>query len=461
MAESMEGHLQCPTCLDIFKDPVMLPCSHNFCRACLQKWQDTGQRTCPLCWTEFSSMAIPPNLALKNLCENFSRASIKSEDICSMHQEKLKLFCLDHREFVCIICRDSEIHVGHTFRPLKEIVKGHHEELKEGLPKAIERLQIYNDCRKNCNEQAEYIKVQRENVERKIKKDFEELRRFLHVEEEARLAAVREEEQKKSEIMKEKIVFLGKQMAALSDVIRSTEEQLASGNVSFMKNFKTVMSRIQELPEKPQLLRGGLLDQAKHVGNLKFKVWERMKETLTCSPVILDPNTAHPKLRLSEDLTSLSWEEEQQQRPKNPQRFEKEESVLGGALESERHVWDVEVGDNNDWAVGVIDGDPCSPDRMTGWYIEFEDGKYRIPSCRYAEWNPPVKVQRIRVEVDMKERMASFSEPLTNTELWNTKKPSNWPDLSGNTKMYPYFYTTHKSPLKIIPIPPGVTTAVS
>ncbi|XP_057703572.1 E3 ubiquitin-protein ligase TRIM39-like [Corythoichthys intestinalis] len=432
MADHLVDHLQCPTCLDIFKDPVILPCSHSFCRACLQHWKDKGERSCPICRTEFRSLDPPVNLALKNLCENLSRASVKSEDICSLHEEKFQLFCLDHQELVCLVCRDAEIHIGHTFRPLKEVVKAHHEELQKGLQKARERLQDYNDCQENCIEQAEYIKVQREDVECMIKKDFEELRRFLDVEEEARLAAVREEEQKKSKMMKEKIVVLGQQMTVLSDVIRSTEEQLASGNVSFMMKFKTAMSRIQELPEKPQLLPGGLLDEAKHVGNLKFKVWDQMKETLAYSPVILDPNTANPRIGLSEDLTSLRWVDVQQELPKNPQRFQTSLCVLVGALDS-RHVWDVEVGDNNNWSVGILDGDPCLPDEMSGWFIGFCDGKYKKPGGKYGEWNPPVKVQRIRVEVDMNERSLSFSETLTSTELWNTKKSSNWPDLSGST----------------------------
>ncbi|XP_057705198.1 E3 ubiquitin-protein ligase TRIM39-like [Corythoichthys intestinalis] len=459
MAESLEVHLQCPTCLDVFKDPVILPCSHSFCRACLQQWKDKGERSCPLCRTEFRSMVLPLNLALKNLCENLSRASIKSDDICCLHKEELKLFCLDHREVVCIICRDAEIHVGHKIRPLEEVVKGHHEELQKELQKAKERLKDYNDCRENCNEQAEYIKVQRENVERKIKNNFEELRRFLDVEEEARLAVVREEEKEKSQTMKEKMAALGEQMAALSEVIRSTEEQLVSNNVAFMKKFNTAMGMIQELPDKPELIGGRLLDETKHVGNLKFKVWELMKEKLAYSPVILDPNTAHPRIRLSEDLSSLSWEDVQQDRPQNPERFQTWRSVLGAALDSGRHVWDVEVGDTNFWAVGIKWGDPCLPEKMRGWVIGFHDGEYLIPSCEYGAWNPPVKLQRIRVEVDMNESSFSFSEPLTNTELW--KMPSDCPDLSRQTKIYPYFHTTRKIPLKVILIPPGVTTGIS
>ncbi|XP_057705201.1 E3 ubiquitin-protein ligase TRIM35-like [Corythoichthys intestinalis] len=454
MAERLEDHLQCPTCLDIFKDPVILPCSHSLCRACLQQWKDKGQRSCPVCRKGFSLRDPPANLALRNICENLL---VKSADMCSLHKEELKLFCLDHRELVCHICTNAEIHVGHKIWPFEEVVKGHHEELQKGLQRAKERLKDYNDCRENCNEQAEYIKFQRENVECKIKKDFEELRRFLNVKEKARLVAVRKEEKDKSRTMKKKIAALDRQMAALSNLIRSTEEQLASGNVSFMKKFKTAMSRIQELPEKPQLLPGGLLDEAKHVGNLKFKVWERMKETMAYRSVILDRNTAGPELSLSEDLCSVIWEDVQQQRPKNPERFQTWRSVLGAALASGRHVWDVEVGDNNSWAVGVVFGDPCFPEKMTGWTIEFCDGKYKKPNVHFGQWNPPVKVQWIRVEVDMNVRSMSFSVPLTNVELWNTKKLPDWP---CNTKIYPYFETEHESPLKIIPIPPCVTTAI-
>nr|XP_049577402.1 E3 ubiquitin-protein ligase TRIM35-like [Syngnathus scovelli] len=192
-------------------------------------------------------------------------------------------------------------------------------------------------------------------MESKIKKDFEELCRLLQVEEEARLSAVREEEQEKSCRMK-KIEALSKDRAALSDAIRSAE-QVTSDPVFFIKNFQTAMIRIQKLPEKPELLPGALLDKAKHVGNLKFDVWERMKEMVFYSPVILDPNTAGPSLTLSEDLTSVSCQEGQQ-RPNNPERLTWY-CVLGSVLGFGTHTWDVEVGHNRDCRVGVMWGDPC------------------------------------------------------------------------------------------------------
>ncbi|XP_057681893.1 E3 ubiquitin-protein ligase TRIM35-like [Corythoichthys intestinalis] len=447
MAGSLEESLHCPTCLDILKDPVVLSCGDSFCRACLQQWKDNGERSCPICRTEMRSLEPPPSLALRNDCENVPKALVNSENICSLHQEKLKLFCLDHQELVCPVCRDTTIHLFHRIQPLEEVVKDHKKQLEKGLRNTITRLEDYIDCRKNCNEQAEYIKFQSEKVESKIKKDFEELRHFLDIEEKARVAAVREEEKKKSHFMKEKIAAFDREIAALSDAVRNAKVHLTSSDISFMRNFQMTVSRIQELPDKPELPRGALLDEAKHVGNLKFRVWDQIKQKISYSPIILDPNTAGPGLVLSEDLTSLT-SEEVQQRPKNPERF-KVNTVLGCALNRKRQVWEVEVGDNTNWEVGVVWGNPCFPAQMEGFKIAFKDGKYRKFDGEFGAWKPRVKVQRILLYID-RDWSFSMSESLTNTQL-GSKNVFRMPYLSDNTKIYPFFFTMDKIPLKIFP----------
>uniref|UniRef100_A0A8C5BH36 RING-type domain-containing protein n=1 Tax=Gadus morhua TaxID=8049 RepID=A0A8C5BH36_GADMO len=37
-ASSQIDDLSCSVCCDIFKDPVLLSCSHSFCKGCLQSW---------------------------------------------------------------------------------------------------------------------------------------------------------------------------------------------------------------------------------------------------------------------------------------------------------------------------------------------------------------------------------------------------------------------------------------
>lgn len=70
------------------------------------------------------------NRALKNLCEavlkersqNFSEGS---EVLCSLHGEKLKLFCMEDQEPICVVCRDSRKHKTHDCIPIQEAVQEH------------------------------------------------------------------------------------------------------------------------------------------------------------------------------------------------------------------------------------------------------------------------------------------------------------------------------------------------
>ncbi|XP_067234524.1 nuclear factor 7, brain-like [Chanodichthys erythropterus] len=115
--------LSCPVCCEIFKSPVLLSCSHSFCKECLQQfWRTTKTQDCPVC-RRSSKLEPPVNLALKNLCESFLKdiRSSGSEEICSLHNEKLKLFCLEDKQPVCVVCKDSLKHAKHTFRPISEV----------------------------------------------------------------------------------------------------------------------------------------------------------------------------------------------------------------------------------------------------------------------------------------------------------------------------------------------------
>ena len=126
MASKLEEDLCCPVCCDFFKDPVILTCAHSVCKACLQQFWDTkGSRECPYCRRKCSKDFYPPNMALRNLCETFlqeksPRASAGCEAFCSLHSEKLKLFCLEDKQPVCYVCRDSKTHKTHNFSPIDE-----------------------------------------------------------------------------------------------------------------------------------------------------------------------------------------------------------------------------------------------------------------------------------------------------------------------------------------------------
>uniref|UniRef100_A0A4W6FRH5 TRI35 n=1 Tax=Lates calcarifer TaxID=8187 RepID=A0A4W6FRH5_LATCA len=215
--------LSCPVCQDIFKDPVVLSCSHSFCKHCLQSWwRGKPVQECPVCKRR-SSRSDPDQ-----------RASAGSESLCSLHSEKLKLFCLDHQQPVCLICRDSKTHNNHRFRPIHEFAQDHREEIQKSLKPLQEKLKLFEQVKGNCDQTAEHIKVQVRHTERQIKEQFKKFHQFLQEEEEARITALREEEELKSQMMKEKIEALSREIAALSHTIRDTEEELRGDDVSFL-----------------------------------------------------------------------------------------------------------------------------------------------------------------------------------------------------------------------------------
>ncbi|XP_073691785.1 E3 ubiquitin-protein ligase TRIM35-like [Garra rufa] len=416
--------LSCPVCCEIFKSPVVLSCSHSVCKECLQQfWRTKKTQECPVCRRRSSKETFPTNLALKNLCESFlkqrnERSSSGSEEICSLHSEKLKLFCLEDKQPLCLVCVNSQKHVSHTFRPIDEVIPSYKEDLNTALKSLQEKLKHNETMKGKFEKTVEHIKSQAEHTERQIKQQFEKLHQFLRDEEEATITALREEEEQKKQMMKEKLEEINRHISALSHTIKDTEEMMKASDVCFLKEFPVSMERVQISQPDPQTPSGALVHVPRYLGNLLFRVWKKMQDIVQNTPVILDPNTANPRLVVSDDLTSVRNSGYNQPVPDNPERFDSYLCVLGSeGFNSGTHFWDVEVKQSQYWTLGVT---TASNQRKghdffkTGvWCVEYSQSGYYLNFGFHVK----LKLDRVRVNLDYDRGTVSFSDPVTNTHL--------------------------------------------
>nr|GMD91821.1 U-box domain-containing protein 8 [Ipomoea batatas] len=68
---------RCPISLEIMSDPVILSSGHTFDRSSIQRWLDSGHRTCPITNLPISDPpCLIPNHALRSLISNYTLVSL-------------------------------------------------------------------------------------------------------------------------------------------------------------------------------------------------------------------------------------------------------------------------------------------------------------------------------------------------------------------------------------------------
>ncbi|XP_076849728.1 nuclear factor 7, ovary-like [Brachyhypopomus gauderio] len=168
------------------------------------------------------------------------------------------------------------------------------------------------------------------------------------------------------------------------------------------------------------------------------------------------PNTAHPHLHLSDDLTTVEYRPQNSLLPDNPERFDVCVCVLGSeGFNSGTHCWDVDVGDCDGWILGVIRESEC---RKGGevwesvWSLLNIMGKYwtRCPGQKDHYFTPTEKVQRVRVQLDWDRGKVTFTDILTSSHLHTITH-------TFTHTVFPLFCNYSSSSMRILPAKISVT----
>ncbi|XP_054477889.1 tripartite motif containing 35-28 [Anoplopoma fimbria] len=435
--------LTCPVCKDIFQDPVLLPCTHSLCRECLQKCLRVKKK-CPECREPCEEGQGIANRALSSACESFLRQTNwrpnrkrASEDTCKLHLKPLELYCEKDEEPVCVDC--VTLHNTHTLWSLRQGAPMCKRELEFKVQIFEKKVEKYKKTTRKLSNAMEYIKHQALQAEKHIKAEFERLHKALVTEEALRLKALASEEELKTAALQELIDKTTKDIADMNKLSDTLKKEMGNEDLSLLRNFQRLKREAQWTREEPQLPEDSLLNMGKHVGALSFKIWKSMQVHVKYNPVVLNPNTASPWLSLNADLSSVKESSERMTAPDNPERFDPCVFVLGAeGYTSGKHRWDVIVGDNPRWIVGVCQESVPRKKKFTVstsrgvWSIALSKGVYNVLTPERTELQVQQRPERIRVKLNLDKGEVSFWDGGTAKHLVTLTH-------KFDEKMYPIF----------------------
>ncbi|XP_031817812.1 E3 ubiquitin-protein ligase TRIM13 isoform X1 [Sarcophilus harrisii] len=291
MMELLEEDLTCPICCSLFDDPRVLPCSHNFCKKCLEGILEGNVRNmlwrqspfkCPTCRKETSATGVNSlqvNYSLKGIVEKYNKIKVSPKmPVCKGHVgQPLNIFCLTDMQLICGICATRGSHTKHVFCSIEDAYaqeRSAFESLFQGFETwrrgdALSRLDTLESSKRKS------LQLLTKDSD-KVKEFFEKLQHTL--------------EQKKNEILSDfetmKLAVMQTYDPEINKLNTILQEQRMAFNIA--EAFKDVsepvvfLQQMQEFREKIKVIKETPLPSSNLPVNPIFKnfdtsQWERIK----------------------------------------------------------------------------------------------------------------------------------------------------------------------------------------
>ncbi|XP_059827220.1 uncharacterized protein LOC132394833 [Hypanus sabinus] len=461
MASKQQDHswieeATCPICLDLFTDPVLLECGHNFCRLCITHcWEREARNICPECREEFQAIILKVNRALMRLAEKarkleLSQPEKESQLHCDEHGEKLKLFCETDKTLICLICRDSREHKFHYFMPIKEAVEIYKAQVKSFHTSLIGRKLSILKLEEQQKQAISQFLDQSRSLESHISSEFTRIHQSLTEKEQRLISDLREQEGRVVDLMEKNLRSIQEKLTSIEKEISMLQQQMEQKDaVMFLKEescWKRSSVKLCNIcragDEQTATVMDGALTIDEFAGPLPFPVWREMLDDIHPVSVTLDVETAAPELEISVNLKSVRVTGTRRDLPDNRKRFTNGFYILGSeGFTTGRHYWEVKVAENQGWSLGVATE---SVERKRNFQLTPENGVWAIGKWGdqfYALTSPRSRLPagpipgRLGVYLSYESGTVSF---------YNTETKSHLHIFTGNKfteKLYPFFVT--------------------
>ncbi|XP_059211851.1 tripartite motif-containing protein 16-like [Centropristis striata] len=530
----------CPICLDLLKDPVTIPCGHNYCMDCINShWDGEDQKpvySCPQCRKSFATRpellknillavvleelkktglpaapaahcyAGPGDVAcdfcngrkikasksclqcLASYCEQHLQPHYKSptfkkhklvepseklqENICSRHDEVMKMFCRTDRKSICYLCSVEE-HKGHDTVSAAAEKSERQKELEVSRLNIQQRIQdrekdvkLLQQEVQNINRSADKAVEDSEKMFteliRLMQKRSSEVKRQVRSQQETEVSGVKEVEEKLQQEIRE-LKRKDAELKKLSNTedhnqfihsypsLSALSPSTSSIQIRPRRRFDHVTAAVSRVRDKLQdVLRDTWTDVSLTEVDVLLPAAEpktRAEFLQYSREITLDPNTVHRLLLLSDGNRKVTLTSQQQSYSDHPDRFTDLWQVLSRESLTGRWYWEVE------WSEGVfvavsyknISRAGRSDDCLFGfnnksWVLEYDTYNYNF---RYNKVRTPVSGPRsstVGVYLDHSAGILSFySVSETMTLLHRVQTTFNQPLHAGVCLYYSCF----------------------
>ncbi|XP_047464835.1 E3 ubiquitin-protein ligase TRIM21-like [Mugil cephalus] len=450
--------------------------------------QKEAVKSCLECLTSYCDVHLEPHHRASGLKRHTLLEPMSSleDKVCKEHDKFLVLFCRDDSVLLCEACATSR-HLRHDIVPMQRA----YEEMKDVLGYDEDKVELMIEERRQKVEiMKQSMKQSKAEAKEVMENGAQDLTALVVEIQKSQAALVRAIEQKQRTAEEHADGFISDMEGEVKELqvtgAKMRELKQTKDQFRFLQSYKnaSLLPQTADLSAynfnthlEMQHIHRSVEKSLSHLRVLLHKMNTDIKQ-FSDNPsntsmlrymqqfevnVVLDPETAHPLLILSDDGKQVRYGMGSGLWGKpilNPKMFTEHLAVLGRrGFMSRKFYFEVYMGQKTEWCLGVAQAS-----------VQRRRGICRSPGCGlWAIWfledkfetfiSPDVtvyvgKVKRVGVFVDYDGGQISFYDVQTATLIWS------FTECVFTEELYPYFnpcdneYGANLDPMIIVPVSP-------